>query len=159
MTIINYFSSWQSLSFLWRAVDTTENVNCSRKMLFVAKMLIICFCCVLSRSVKCDRKMRFQIFSCRNIFVNSFSWSCSIISSSMFRLCDSNFFEMTNVLRKRFIKFNESDSSILIRAIFRQIWWIASHQIWWVEFYQTWRIIFHQIWRMIFHQIWRMIFY
>jgi hypothetical protein len=83
--------------------------------------------CVLSRNVKCDREMRFQIFlSCRDISVNSFSWSCLIISSSMFWLSDSNFFEMTNALtratyqtwRKRLIKLDTNDiSSSLISNI------------------------------------------
>ncbi len=116
------------------------------------------FCCVLSRNVKCDREIRFQIFFRKDIFVNSFSWLCLIISSFKFQLSDSSFFEMTNVLRKRLIKLDESDSSHLIRAISRQIWCIAFHQIWWIESHQTWRMIFNQIWRMIFHQTWRMIF-
>ncbi len=67
-----------------------------------------------------------DFLSCRNIFVNSFSWSCLIISSFMFRLSDSSFFEMTNALtrtthqtwRKRLIKLDTSDiSSFLISNI------------------------------------------
>ncbi len=58
----------------------------------------------------------------KNIFVNSFSWSCLIISSFMFRLFDSSFFEMTNALtrmthqtwRKRFIKLDTSDISLFL---------------------------------------------
>ncbi len=41
-----------------------------------------------------------DFFFCRNIIVNSFSWSCLIISSFMFRLFDSNFFEVINAWRE-----------------------------------------------------------
>jgi 6-phosphogluconolactonase/glucosamine-6-phosphate isomerase/deaminase len=89
-------------------------------MRFVAKML------VLSRNVKCDREMRFQIFLLQK-------YLCEFVLVIMLdhfivyvRLSDSNFFEMTNALtkaihqtwRKRLIKLDTSDiSSSLISNI------------------------------------------
>ncbi len=66
-------------------------------------------CCVLSWNVKCNRKMRFQIFLfAESISVNLFSWLCLIISSFMFQLFDSIFFEITNAINFDFFEMTET---------------------------------------------------
>jgi hypothetical protein len=102
---------------------------CEKLETFLSKNAIYCedasnlICCVLSRNVKCDRKMRFQIFFLQKYF-------CEFVLVIMLDhlivyvwLSDSNFFEMTNALtratyqtwRKRLIKLDTSDiSSFLI---------------------------------------------
>jgi hypothetical protein len=109
------------------------------------------FCYVLFRNVKCDRKMRFQIFFfAESISVNSFrdhAWSfhrlCFNCSTRIFLRWQTKFnsiFRNERNLTKRLIKLDESDSLNLTKTI-----------------HQTWRMILHQTWRMIFHQTWRMI--
>jgi hypothetical protein len=105
---------------------------CKRLRTFLSKNAICCenvnnlICCVLSRNVKCDREMRFQIFLLQKYF-------CEFVFVIMFdhlivyvRLFDSSFFEMINALtraihqiwRKRLIKFDTNDiSSFLINNI------------------------------------------
>ncbi len=105
---------------------------CERLRTFFSKDAICCenasnlIDCVLSRNVKCDREMRFQIFFLQKYF-------CEFVLVIMLdhfivyvRLSDSSFFEMTNVLtrtthqtwRKRLIKFDTNDiSSFLIDNI------------------------------------------
>jgi hypothetical protein len=110
----------------------TISLFCERLKTFLSKNAICCedannlINCVLSRNVKCDRKMRFQIFFLQKYF-------CEFVFVIMLdhlivyvRLSDSNFFEMTNALtrathqtwRKRLIKLDTSDiSSSLISNI------------------------------------------
>ncbi len=110
----------------------TISLFCERLETFLSRNATYCenannlICCVLSRNVRCDRKMRFQIFLLQKYF-------CEFVFVIMLdhfivyvRLFDSNFFEMTNALmrathqtwRKRLIKFDTNDiSSFLISNI------------------------------------------
>jgi hypothetical protein len=87
--------------FLWRAADTIKNVDWSREMRLVAKMLIICFVTFYFEMWNVIEKCDFR-FSFTKIFLwirfRDHAWS-------FHRLCfdclTRVFFEMTNVLRKR----------------------------------------------------------
>jgi uncharacterized protein (DUF2267 family) len=90
-------------------------------MRLVAKMLVTWFVASCLEMWNVIEKCDFRFFLCRNISVNSFSWSCLIISSSMFD-CLSRIFSRWRVLwRERLIRHDERDSSNLTKA---------THQTW-----------------------------
>jgi hypothetical protein len=86
-------------------------------MRLIAKMLITCFCCVLSPNVKCDREMRLQIFFLQRYFcefvlvimLNHFIVYVSTVWLEFFR-DDECFTRMTHqTRRKRLIKLDTND--------------------------------------------------
>jgi hypothetical protein len=130
--------------------------------------LFVAFCLEMWDVIeKCDFKFSF----CKSISVNSFSWSCLIISSSDFfdRLVSSlandacsfliiewrmfvldlssDVYDETSDLTKHFIKFDENDSSNLTKA---------THQIWRKRFikFDEKDVISSNLTRTSFHQIW-----
>jgi hypothetical protein len=140
-------------------------------------MLVTCFITFCLEMWNVIEKCDFKFFFLQKVFLwirsRDHVWSfhrlcfdCSTWISSRWRTKFNSIFRNDRILTKRLIKFDESDSSNLTKAIhqiwqttFRQIWWVVSHQIWWAIFHQIWRMIFHQTWRMIFHQTWRIIFH
>ncbi len=90
-------------------------------MRFVAKMLVTWFVASCLEMWDVIEECDFRFSSCRNISVNSFSWSCLIISSPMFD-CLARIFPRWRMLwRGRLIRHDGSGSSNLTGA---------AHQTW-----------------------------
>jgi hypothetical protein len=139
MTIISCFSSWQSSSFLWRAADTTENVDCSWEMRFVSKMLLICFVASCLERWDVIEKYDFRFSSCKKYFcelvlvimLDHFIVYVSTARLEFFRDDERSlirFFKMTRIWRddssdltkathqtwrKRLIKFYDISSNLM----------------------------------------------
>jgi hypothetical protein len=132
---------------------------------------------VLSRNVKCDRNMRFQIFFLAEIFL----WNRSRDHAwSFHRLC----FDCLTRVFSRWLMLNENDSSnldendslnmndislILISDVSSNLTKCISsnlinnissnlmtifHQTWWITSQQVWWLYLIKFWRAISHQTW-----
>jgi hypothetical protein len=93
-----------------RTVDTIKNVDCFSRNATCCEDVNNLFCCVLSRHVKCDRKMRFQIFFlqnyfCKFVFVIEFDHLIVYVSICLIRIFS------------RWRMFYENDSSNSTKAI------------------------------------------
>jgi hypothetical protein len=109
-------------------------------MRFVAKMLVTWFVVLVSKCEMWSRNAISDFFFVKISFVNSFSWSCLIISSSDFLIAQFRFlandaclfsiiewrmfvldlssdvYDEMSSLTRRLIKFDENDSSNLTKA-------------------------------------------
>jgi hypothetical protein len=135
-------------------------------------MSITCFAFVSKCEMwfeKCDS----DLFFAKIVWNNSFSWSCLIISSSIFfRSFNFIFWRMTHVhsrLSNDVCLFSICRATSMMR---RQIWWSISSNLKWDDSsnltkatYQTWRkrfirfdeknVISSNLTKASFHQIWR----
>jgi hypothetical protein len=120
MTIINYFFSWQSFSFCKKQLIRL-------KMLIVAKMLIIYFVAFCLEMWNVIEKCDFRFFLAKTFLWIRFrdhAWSshrlcfdCSTRIFSKWRTRFNSIFRDDKSLTRSLIKFDESDSSNLTKAI------------------------------------------
>ncbi len=123
--------------FSWRTADTTENVDCSREMRFIAKMLVTCFVasCLEMWNVieKCDfRFFLLQKYLCEFVLVIMLDHLIVYISTVWFEFFrDDECFTRTThqTRRKRLIKLDTSSiSSDLMNSISSNLMnWISSN--------------------------------